>query len=136
MIQETRIEVPEDLVSHVVEGQPVIEADVDNVTDTERGTTIAKNGAKVSTIEHVLAALAGMELDNVLMEVNGPEVPIMDGSAKPFMDVLDKEGKVAVFLTKGSISLIKLPLYLRIVKSIPITYKLLPMLLVLMIYLS
>ncbi len=75
-------------------GQPVVEADVDNVTDTDRGTTISKNGAKVSTIEHVLAALAGMEIDNVLMEIDGPEVPIMDGSSKPFMDLLEKVGKI------------------------------------------
>lgn len=77
-----------------LEDKPIIEADVDNVIDTERGTTIGKNGAKVSTIEHVLAALAGMELDNVLMEVDGPEVPILDGSSKPFMDVLDKAGRI------------------------------------------
>lgn len=73
-------------------GQPIIEADVDNVTDTDRGTTISKNGARVSTIEHVLAALAGMEIDNVLMEIDGPEVPIMDGSSKPFIALLEKAG--------------------------------------------
>src|SRR5688572_2492946 len=77
-----------------LEYKPSVEADVDNVTDTERGTTIAKNGAKVSTIEHVLAAMAGMELDNVLLEVDGPEVPILDGSSKPFMDALDKAGRI------------------------------------------
>lgn len=75
-------------------GQPIVEADVDNVTDTDRGTTISKNGAKVSTVEHVLAALAGMEIDNVLMEIDGPEVPIMDGSSRPFMDYFEKVGKV------------------------------------------
>ncbi|MBL0102792.1 MAG: bifunctional UDP-3-O-[3-hydroxymyristoyl] N-acetylglucosamine deacetylase/3-hydroxyacyl-ACP dehydratase [Bacteroidetes bacterium] len=73
-------------------GQPTVEADVDNVTDTDRGTTISKNGARVSTIEHVLAALAGMEIDNVLMEIDGPEVPIMDGSSRPFMDLLEQVG--------------------------------------------
>lgn len=72
----------------------IIEADVDNVTDTNRGTTIEKNGAKVSTVEHALAALAGMEIDNVLIEVDGPEVPIMDGSSMPFIEVLEKAGKV------------------------------------------
>ena len=75
-----------------VAGSPVIEADVDNVIDTNRGTTIGKNGVKVSTIEHVLAALAGMEIDNILMELDGPEVPIMDGSSKPFIDSLEKAG--------------------------------------------
>lgn len=73
-------------------GQPIVEADVDNVTGTDRGTTISKNGAKISTIEHVLAALAGMEIDNVLMEIDGPEVPIMDGSSRPFIEILEKAG--------------------------------------------
>ncbi len=73
-------------------GKPIVEADVDNVIDTDRGTTIGKNGAKISTIEHVLAALAGLEIDNVLMEIDGPEVPIMDGSSRPFIDILDKNG--------------------------------------------
>ncbi len=73
-------------------GQPVIEADVDHVIDTNRGTTIGKGDARVSTIEHVLAALSGMEIDNVLMEIDGPEVPILDGSSKPFIDALEKAG--------------------------------------------
>ena len=72
--------------------QPIIEADVDHVIDTNRGTTIGKGNAKVSTIEHVLAALSGMEIDNVMMEIDGPEVPILDGSSKPFIDVLEKAG--------------------------------------------
>ena len=72
--------------------QPVIEADVDHVIDTNRGTTIGKGNARVSTIEHVLAALSGMEIDNVLMELDGPEVPILDGSSKPFIDILEKAG--------------------------------------------
>lgn len=73
-------------------GQPVVEADVDHVSDTERGTTLNKNGARVSTIEHVLAALVGLEIDNVLMDIDGPEMPIMDGSSRPFIDLLDKAG--------------------------------------------
>jgi UDP-3-O-[3-hydroxymyristoyl] N-acetylglucosamine deacetylase/3-hydroxyacyl-[acyl-carrier-protein] dehydratase len=73
-------------------GNPVIDADVDNVTDTSRGTTISQNGASVSTIEHVLAALVGCEVDNVLMELDGPEVPIMDGSSIEFIDALEKAG--------------------------------------------
>jgi UDP-3-O-[3-hydroxymyristoyl] N-acetylglucosamine deacetylase/3-hydroxyacyl-[acyl-carrier-protein] dehydratase len=77
-----------------VEGKPVIDADVDNVVDTNRGTTIGKNGVKISTIEHVLAALAGMEIDNVMMELDGPEVPIMDGSSKDFIAALEKAGTV------------------------------------------
>jgi UDP-3-O-[3-hydroxymyristoyl] N-acetylglucosamine deacetylase/3-hydroxyacyl-[acyl-carrier-protein] dehydratase len=75
-------------------GNPIIDADVDNVTDTSRGTTISQNGASVSTIEHVLAALVGCEVDNVLMELDGPEVPIMDGSSIEFIDALEKAGFV------------------------------------------
>src|SRR6201996_1795751 len=75
-------------------GSPVIDADVDNVTDTSRGTTITQNGASVSTIEHVLAALVGLEVDNVLIDMNGPETPIMDGSSIQFIDALTDMGFV------------------------------------------
>ncbi|HRS09168.1 MAG TPA: UDP-3-O-acyl-N-acetylglucosamine deacetylase, partial [Bacteroidia bacterium] len=75
-----------------VNGQPVIDADVDNVVDTSRGTTLSANGVKVSTTEHVLAALVGMEVDNVLIEIDGPEVPILDGSAFPFVNAIQKAG--------------------------------------------
>ena len=72
--------------------QPVIDADVDNVTDTERGTTLQQNGGKIATTEHLLAALVGLEIDNVLIEVNGPEIPIMDGSSMPFIIALEDAG--------------------------------------------
>jgi UDP-3-O-[3-hydroxymyristoyl] N-acetylglucosamine deacetylase/3-hydroxyacyl-[acyl-carrier-protein] dehydratase len=75
-----------------VEGMPVIDADVDNVTDTSRGTTISQNGASVSTIEHVLAALVGLEIDNVLIDMDGPETPIMDGSSIQFVDAISDMG--------------------------------------------
>lgn len=75
-------------------GKPVIDADVDFVGDTERGTTLVKDGARVSTIEHVLAALVGMEIDNALMEVDGPEIPILDGSSLPFIELLERVGIV------------------------------------------
>src|SRR3984893_16314987 len=58
-------------------GQPLIKADCDLVTDTSRGTTIEDDGAKVSTVEHILAALVGMGVDNCLIEINGPETPII-----------------------------------------------------------
>jgi UDP-3-O-[3-hydroxymyristoyl] N-acetylglucosamine deacetylase/3-hydroxyacyl-[acyl-carrier-protein] dehydratase len=74
--------------------QPVIDADVDNVKDTERGTSLQQNGGSVATTEHILAALVGLEVDNVLIEVNGPEVPIMDGSALPFVEAIEKAGIV------------------------------------------
>jgi UDP-3-O-[3-hydroxymyristoyl] N-acetylglucosamine deacetylase/3-hydroxyacyl-[acyl-carrier-protein] dehydratase len=75
-------------------GNPIIDADVDNVVDTSRGTTLEQNGARIHTTEHVLAALVGMEIDNVLMEMDGPEMPIMDGSSLPFIQVLEKAGAV------------------------------------------
>ena len=72
-----------------LEGSPIIEADCDLVTDTSRGTTLTKNGASVSTVEHVLAALVGMEVDNVLIDIDGPEMPIMDGSSRPFVEAIE-----------------------------------------------
>jgi len=71
---------------------PIIDADVDYVTDTSRGTTLTHNGASVSTVEHVLAALVGLELDNVLIDLDGPETPIMDGSSMPFVSALVEAG--------------------------------------------
>ena len=73
--------------------QPTVKADVDNVVDTTRSTTIEANGARVSTIEHLMAALVGNGIDNVLIEINGPEVPILDGSSEPFVEILQKTGK-------------------------------------------
>lgn len=73
-------------------GAPVIKADCDLVTETSRGTTLEKDGAKISTVEHVLAALVGMGVDNCLIEINGPEIPIIDGSSGPFVDIIEKTG--------------------------------------------
>ena len=75
-------------------GNPIIDADVDNVVDTSRGTTLEQNGARIHTTEHVLAALVGLEIDNVLMQMDGPEMPIMDGSSMPFIEILEKAGTV------------------------------------------
>lgn len=72
--------------------QPLIKADVDYVVETNRSTTLEFQGARVSTIEHLLAALVGMEVDNVLIEIDGEEVPILDGSAAPFVELLEKTG--------------------------------------------
>ena len=76
-------------------GQPIIDADCDNVTDTARGTTISQNGASVSTVEHVMASLVGMDLDNVLLKLDGPETPIMDGSSILFIEALEEVGVIA-----------------------------------------
>ncbi|MEM8896144.1 MAG: UDP-3-O-acyl-N-acetylglucosamine deacetylase, partial [Bacteroidota bacterium] len=75
-----------------IEGQPLVDADVDNVVDTSRGTTIEQNGARVYTVEHTLAALVGIEIDNVLIQIDGPEPPIMDGSSAIFIDALLEGG--------------------------------------------
>jgi UDP-3-O-[3-hydroxymyristoyl] N-acetylglucosamine deacetylase/3-hydroxyacyl-[acyl-carrier-protein] dehydratase len=75
-------------------GNPIINADVDNVVDTSRGTTLEQNGARVHTTEHVLAALVGLEIDNVLIQLDGPEMPIMDGSSMPFVKILEQTGAV------------------------------------------
>ena len=74
--------------------QPVIDADVDLVIDTSRGTLLEKDGARIGTIEHALAALVGMDLDNVLIEVNNEEAPIMDGSSRFFTEAIVKAGVV------------------------------------------
>ncbi len=75
-----------------LEGEPIINADVNRVASTRRGTTIQTGSAEVNTVEHVLAALTGLQIDNVLMELDGPEVPIMDGSALPFIKTLKEAG--------------------------------------------
>jgi UDP-3-O-[3-hydroxymyristoyl] N-acetylglucosamine deacetylase/3-hydroxyacyl-[acyl-carrier-protein] dehydratase len=75
-----------------LEGQPEVLVDADNVTDTSRGTTISQHGASVSTIEHLMAALVGLQIDNVLIEIDGPEVPILDGSSAIFIDKFEEAG--------------------------------------------
>jgi UDP-3-O-[3-hydroxymyristoyl] N-acetylglucosamine deacetylase/3-hydroxyacyl-[acyl-carrier-protein] dehydratase len=82
-IQFQRIDLP---------NQPLIKADCDLVTDTSRGTTLQVGDAKVSTVEHILAALVGLGVDNLLIELNGPEIPIMDGSSAPFIEAIEKVG--------------------------------------------
>jgi len=73
-------------------GQPVVNADVDNVVDLSRGTTIEENGARIHTVEHTLAALVGLQIDNVLIQLDGPEPPIMDGSSIKFVEALQEVG--------------------------------------------
>lgn len=75
-----------------LEGEPIIKADADLVVSTERGTTLEANGAKVYTTEHVLAALYGMQIDNALIRLTGPEIPIMDGSSLPFVKEINRVG--------------------------------------------
>ena len=75
-----------------LDGKPTINADVDLVVSTERGTTLEQNNAKIHTVEHVLAALYGCQVDNALICVDGPEIPIMDGSALKFVEAIEKMG--------------------------------------------
>lgn len=77
-----------------LEGHPTIEAWACYVTDTQRGTNIEKNGVVINTSEHVLAAITGCDLDNIIIELSAPEPPIMDGSSKYFVEALEKAGKV------------------------------------------
>ena len=75
-----------------LEGQPVIDALAENVVDTCRGTVIAKGDARVSTIEHAMSALYAAGIDNCLIEVNAPEMPILDGSALPYCEAIAATG--------------------------------------------
>lgn len=77
-----------------LDGQPTIKADADLVVDTSRGTTIEQNGGRVHTTEHLLAAAYGLEIDNLLIEIDGPEVPILDGSSHFFLQALKDAGIV------------------------------------------
>ncbi|MDX6181490.1 bifunctional UDP-3-O-[3-hydroxymyristoyl] N-acetylglucosamine deacetylase/3-hydroxyacyl-ACP dehydratase [Flavobacterium sp. Fl-77] len=75
-----------------LQGQPIIEADANYVVNTQRGTNLEKLGVKIQTPEHVLAALVGCDLDNVIIELNASELPIMDGSSKYFVEAIEKAG--------------------------------------------
>lgn len=93
-----------------LEGQPVIEADANYVVNTQRGTNLEKLGVKIQTPEHVLAALVGCDLDNVIIELDASELPIMDGSSKYFVEAIEKVGiqeqdaKRKVYVVKEIIS--------------------------------
>ncbi|RUT68850.1 bifunctional UDP-3-O-[3-hydroxymyristoyl] N-acetylglucosamine deacetylase/3-hydroxyacyl-ACP dehydratase [Flavobacterium cupreum] len=93
-----------------LQGQPVIEADANYVVNTQRGTNLEKLGVKIQTPEHVLAALVGCDLDNVIIELNASELPIMDGSSKYFVEAIEKagieeqDGKRNVYVVKEVIS--------------------------------
>ena len=73
-------------------GEPIIDAVAENVTETPRGTVLTKGEARVSTVEHALAALFALGIDNCLMQVNGPEFPILDGSAKFYVENIERVG--------------------------------------------
>lgn len=95
-----------------LEGHPVIEADANYVVNTQRGTNLEKLGVKIQTPEHVLAALIGCDLDNVIIELNASELPIMDGSSKYFVEALEnaeieeQNAKRNIYVVKEVISFI------------------------------
>ncbi|HLN95626.1 MAG TPA: UDP-3-O-acyl-N-acetylglucosamine deacetylase, partial [Flavobacterium sp.] len=75
-----------------LEGKPVIEADANYVVNTQRGTNLEKLGVKIQTSEHVLAAFVGCDIDNVIIELDASEPPIMDGSSRFFVEAIEKVG--------------------------------------------
>ncbi len=93
-----------------IEGQPTVKAIVENVVDTSRSTMIEKNGARVGTVEHVLSALYGLEIDNALIQINSAETPILDGSSKLYVDafqqigIVEQEAEREYFVVKKNIS--------------------------------
>ncbi len=94
-----------------LDGQPEIPADLDYVVDTSRGTSIEYKGARVCTIEHTLAALAGLSIDNVLMEIDNVETPIMDGSSFHYVEALKKAGIVELDAERSVIELTEMVEY-------------------------
>ena len=77
-----------------LEQKPVIPALTDYVVDTSRSTVLEKDGGRIGTVEHILSALVGCEIDNILVEVSGPEIPILDGSSAPFVEAIETAGPV------------------------------------------
>jgi UDP-3-O-[3-hydroxymyristoyl] N-acetylglucosamine deacetylase/3-hydroxyacyl-[acyl-carrier-protein] dehydratase len=77
-----------------IKNSPEIKADIDHVVDISRGTTIEQNDVRIHTVEHALAAVTGLRIDNILIELNGKEPPVMDGSAKDFVEALLDGGVV------------------------------------------
>ncbi len=93
-----------------LDGKPTVRAIVENVVDTSRSTVIEENGARVGTVEHVLSAAYGLGIDNLLIEIDAPETPILDGSASKFVNALesakveDQEEDKNFFIIKNSIN--------------------------------
>lgn len=103
-------------------GQPAIKAEIEFAQESPRSTSLAKEGASVQTVEHLLSALKGCGIDHLLIEISGPEVPIFDGSAKPFVDLIETVGikdlgvpleilrlEQPVFMSRGDLHMVALP---------------------------
>jgi len=98
-------------------GRPIIDALAENVTETSRGTTLVQNNASVSTIEHVMAAFHGLRVDNALIDLDGPEAPIMGGSAWKFVEaikeaIMDEEEGADIIMVKPAMA------YLDIIREV------------------
>lgn len=89
-----------------LDGRPIIDAVAENVVETTRGTVLGRGEARCSTVEHALAALYAMGVDNCLLQVNGPEVPILDGSAEIYVENIKRVG-IAEQQSKTTISSVK-----------------------------
>ena len=87
-----------------LKNKPTITACIENVINTQRRTVIKENGASIETIEHLLAAIFASSIDNLFIEINGPEVPILDGSAKIFIEKIEQSGIVVQNAKKPEIS--------------------------------
>lgn len=94
-----------------IEGSPKIKADIDHVIDISRGTTIAQGEVRVHTVEHVLSALAGLSIDNCIVELDNIEPPVIDGSAKPFVDALLSAGLIEQDAPKEYLEISKTLIY-------------------------
>jgi len=110
-------------------GRPQIQAHYSRVVDTNRATSLGENGATLATVEHLLAALGGLGVDNALIEVDGPELPIMDGSAAPFAQVINRVGlrnlawPRAYLLVRDTVELRQVEQWIRVRPGVPrITY--------------
>jgi len=100
---------------------PEVPADVDLVTDVSRGTTLSRDGVSIHTVEHVLAALAGLEIDNCLIELSNNEPPVGDGSAMPFTEVLMQTGSVNQQIPRNFIVVDSIVKYANEAKGVEIT---------------
>lgn len=88
-------------------GTPVVQAHPENILDVHYATTLGKAGVEVKTVEHLLAALSGLGIDNLVVELSGPEVPVMDGSAAPFVDLILRAGIRRYYVPKTYILVTK-----------------------------
>ncbi len=103
-----------------IKGSPAIKADIDHVVDISRGTTIEQNGIRIHTVEHTLAAVSGLRIDNILIELTSKETPVMDGSAKDFVEALQSSGQVTQEANRKVLPIGRVVTYSDTVKEIDI----------------